>query len=62
MRRGDLTEGFLRYRSMLLAKGMDIRIFYGVAARTLFNRMHHMHFVVNGDIFLTLLINPFTAR
>ena len=32
---------------MLLAKGVDIRIFYGVATRILFNRMH---FVVYGDI------------
>ena len=30
--------------NMLLAKGVEIQIFYEIATRTLFNRMHHIHF------------------
>ena len=35
---------------MLLAKGVEIQIFYEIARWTLFNRMHHMHFVVKLEI------------
>ena len=35
---------------MLLAKGVDIRIFYEIATRTLFNQMHYIHFVVKLEI------------
>ena len=35
---------------MLLAKGVNIRIFYEIATRTLFNRIHYIHFVVKLEI------------
>ena len=35
---------------MLIAKEVEIRIFYEIATRTLFNRMDHMHFVVKLEI------------
>ena len=35
---------------MLLAKGVNIRTFYEIATRTLFNQMHYMHFVVKLEI------------
>lgn len=35
---------------MVLAIGVEIRIFCEIATQTLFNRMHHMHLVVKLEI------------